>query len=324
MGSLTRVRMEPDIENMTLNEYLMYEGRHRDLERSYTSRKRVAPEMSRVLSQRVDIDSMTLDEYDLYMAMQCSKNSDKDSSFEKILDDLFRIGDENLRMLERKVPNKCDEETVGDTDHESGNLVNFSTFPVTNEFASAYELDVDNINDNTVREEEEDEVKVEKQEEPDEEVASTLVQVSKKMNDVMQSLKEFREELLDITMVDKNADCNLITDLNEFSCIMQTYAESETLIQPLNSLYKGSQSLKLSTKTGMKWREMISPLKYNFNLSFPYPVAKLHPPGVYCYFYPYLISSEELNTLLLSNSNKNKRFVATANGKTNEVASAHS
>ncbi|GKB79159.1 hypothetical protein Tco_0946054 [Tanacetum coccineum] len=34
--------MEPDISNMTLNEYLMYQGRHRDLERSCTSRKSVA------------------------------------------------------------------------------------------------------------------------------------------------------------------------------------------------------------------------------------------------------------------------------------------
>nr|GFA77524.1 hypothetical protein [Tanacetum cinerariifolium] len=45
--------------------------------------------------------------------------------------------------------------------------------------------DVDNINDNTAMGEEEDEVKVEKQEEQDVEVASTPVSVSDEMNGVM-------------------------------------------------------------------------------------------------------------------------------------------
>ncbi|GKC19237.1 hypothetical protein Tco_1021387, partial [Tanacetum coccineum] len=61
---------------------------HRDLERSYTTRKRVASERNIVLvypdynekdkeyRKEVNIDSMTLDEYDLYMAMLCSKKSD--------------------------------------------------------------------------------------------------------------------------------------------------------------------------------------------------------------------------------------------------------
>nr|GEV18114.1 hypothetical protein [Tanacetum cinerariifolium] len=43
------VMVEPDINNMTLNEYLMYKGRHRDLARNYTSRKSVAPLKNRVL-----------------------------------------------------------------------------------------------------------------------------------------------------------------------------------------------------------------------------------------------------------------------------------
>ncbi|GJX36795.1 hypothetical protein Tco_0248352 [Tanacetum coccineum] len=41
--------MEPDISNMTLNEYLMYKERNMDLLRSYTSRKRVAPVRNRNL-----------------------------------------------------------------------------------------------------------------------------------------------------------------------------------------------------------------------------------------------------------------------------------
>nr|GEV65283.1 hypothetical protein [Tanacetum cinerariifolium] len=41
--------MEPDISNMTLNEYLMYQGRHKGLERSYASLKSVVPVRNRIL-----------------------------------------------------------------------------------------------------------------------------------------------------------------------------------------------------------------------------------------------------------------------------------
>ncbi|GJS03530.1 hypothetical protein Tco_0320038 [Tanacetum coccineum] len=155
---LKEVVMEPDIKNITLNEYSMYEGRHRDLARNYTTRKNVAPVRNKVLvypdsdeedkdRKEVDIDSMPLAEYDLYMAMQCSKKSDvQDTTY----------GAKNLRMMKHEVPNRCDEETVGDTDHESGNLLNFPTFPVTNEFASVCIQDDENINVSTTEEIEED------------------------------------------------------------------------------------------------------------------------------------------------------------------------
>ncbi|GJY17378.1 hypothetical protein Tco_0388869 [Tanacetum coccineum] len=132
-------------------------------------------------NNEVYIDTMTLDEYDLYMAMQCSMKSGvqdttygftprffdqspqapnpplnkKDSSLEEILDDLFRIVADNLRMMEHEVPNRRDEETVGDTKHESGNLLNFPIFPVTNKFASVCIQDDENINVSTIEEIEE-------------------------------------------------------------------------------------------------------------------------------------------------------------------------
>ncbi|GJZ29268.1 hypothetical protein Tco_0573915 [Tanacetum coccineum] len=186
--------MEPDINNMTLNEYLMHEGRHRDLAKNYTFRKSVAPVRNRILvypnsdeedeeycsmpplllyfqtpqpctkfnsishnvENEIDIDSMTLAEYDLSMAMQYKK----DFSFEEILDDLFRIGGENLRSIKHEeVPNRCDEETVGDTGHESCNPLNFPTFSVTNVFASVCIQDDKNINISTIEEIEEVHVK---------------------------------------------------------------------------------------------------------------------------------------------------------------------
>ncbi|GJR92146.1 hypothetical protein Tco_0264320 [Tanacetum coccineum] len=68
----------------------------------------------------------------------------KDSDFDEILDDLFRIGAENLRRMgQEKVQNGCDVDTSRDTNHESGNLLNFPIFPATNEFSSIFEQDVD-------------------------------------------------------------------------------------------------------------------------------------------------------------------------------------
>ncbi|GJY33965.1 hypothetical protein Tco_0418434 [Tanacetum coccineum] len=106
------------------------------------------------VSDDVDIESMTIAEYNLYVFFaqpQHTPNTHvdkKDSVFDEILDDLFRIGAENLkRMGHEKVQSGCDDNTSRDTNHESGNLFNFPTFPTTNEFAYIWEHDVGNIND---------------------------------------------------------------------------------------------------------------------------------------------------------------------------------
>nr|GEU75265.1 hypothetical protein [Tanacetum cinerariifolium] len=49
MESNEMFKMEPDINNMTLNEYLIYEGKHRELERSYTYRISVSPKRNRIM-----------------------------------------------------------------------------------------------------------------------------------------------------------------------------------------------------------------------------------------------------------------------------------
>ncbi|GKB27240.1 hypothetical protein Tco_0866641 [Tanacetum coccineum] len=126
--------MEPDISNMTLNEYLMYQGRHRDLERSCTSSKSVAPVRNRILvypdsdeedeeycslppllpcfqtpqpcatfnsvhhnsHSEVDIDNMTLEKYARY--------------------ELAIIGAENIRKIEHEVPNSVCEQVEENID----------------------------------------------------------------------------------------------------------------------------------------------------------------------------------------------------------------
>ncbi|GJV83843.1 hypothetical protein Tco_1523741 [Tanacetum coccineum] len=103
-------------------------------------------------------------------------------------------------------------------------------------------------------------------------------------------LNEFGDEFANNTRVSKKIDSNPINDLNE---LLKT-CDFETFIQKL--LHQLSPS---SHGTGKTNREMKSHQQYGFNLSFLYPVANLHPHGIYCYSHSYLISSEGRNTLLL-------------------------
>ncbi|GJX73128.1 hypothetical protein Tco_0311723 [Tanacetum coccineum] len=165
--------MEPDINNITLNEYLVYE-RHMDIKRSYTSGKSVAPMRNRIL---VYLDSDEDDEEycslppllpcfqtpqpcatfnlvpthgftsQFFNQSQYTPNphlDEKDSSLKEILDDLFRIGTENLRKAEHEVPYKYDDKTMDitdyeDSDQEDGELLDLPTFSATNVFASICE-----------------------------------------------------------------------------------------------------------------------------------------------------------------------------------------
>ncbi|GKC04718.1 hypothetical protein Tco_0996328 [Tanacetum coccineum] len=189
--------MDPDFSNMTLNEYLMYQGKNKDLERSCTSRKSVASARNRILEypdsdeedeeysslpplllcfqtpqpcatlkpvhhnnhSKVDIESITLEEYARYeLAMSTMKNEiqvptqgftfqffnqpqytsklpldEEDSSFKKILDGLFKIGEEIIRKMEHEVPNRCDNIIdYEDSDQEDGRttwpFLPFSTY----------------------------------------------------------------------------------------------------------------------------------------------------------------------------------------------------
>ncbi|GJV85188.1 ribonuclease H-like domain-containing protein [Tanacetum coccineum] len=148
---------EVDIDNMNLEEYKQYEL-------AMSKRK-----------SKVDIGSVTIEEYELYMAMQCSKTNEvhdpthgvtsqlfdqsphtpnppldkKDLSLEEILDDLFRIGADNLRRMEQEeVQNVCDDKESRETDQENGDLLNFLVFPFIDIFANVCEQVVENINVN--------------------------------------------------------------------------------------------------------------------------------------------------------------------------------
>ncbi|GKC31440.1 hypothetical protein Tco_1038734 [Tanacetum coccineum] len=95
----------------------------------------------------VDIESMTLEEYARYeLAMSTMKNEIQESSFDEILDDLFRIGAKNIRKMELEVLNRCDDiNDYEDCDQENGELLNLPTFSATNEIASDSEQVEENI-----------------------------------------------------------------------------------------------------------------------------------------------------------------------------------
>nr|GFA14715.1 epidermal patterning factor 1 [Tanacetum cinerariifolium] len=168
-----------------------------------------------------------------------------------------------------------------------------------------------------------DELNVERQEEPDNDINSIPIHVHDVMDDVIQPLipqtirttrpdknyvapatkpildellEEFRDEILNITVDDEKVDCNPIRDIEELeilltddtqshfiekkghSVVVKTNEKSEPFIhtQQLSPLYGIIKSFKSSAKPCKVEREMKSPFKYDFNISFPYPVAYLH------------------------------------------------
>ncbi|GJX25122.1 zinc finger, CCHC-type containing protein, partial [Tanacetum coccineum] len=117
-------------------------------------------------------------------------------------------------------------------------------------------------------------------------------------------LEEFRDEILNLTMVSEEADFNHTKDIEEFARILAKdprshFTEIEVhlvIIKPkpfihtqsMSPLYGAFKSSKSSNNPYKVDRETTSPW-YDFYSSIPYPVAYFHPNGVDCYFHPHLI-----------------------------------
>nr|GEW09860.1 uncharacterized mitochondrial protein AtMg00810-like [Tanacetum cinerariifolium] len=145
----------------------------------------------------------------------------KDSNFDEILDDWFRVGAEKLRQMgEEKVQNGCNVDTSRDTNHESDNLLNFPIFPATNKFSSIY-ITVEDVE------------RIRKflapniPNEMDEEIQPLIPQpihITPPNDDYVapatklildELLEEFRDEIVNATMVDGEADSNPTRDIEE-------------------------------------------------------------------------------------------------------------
>ncbi|GKC62368.1 hypothetical protein Tco_1094966 [Tanacetum coccineum] len=242
--------MEPDIENMTLNEYLEYETDkesrafdylhyHEDNEfnkyhglpplhpcfqsaQSYTKDGSVSSNPS----DEVDIDSMTIAEYKQYVAKQCLKENplndhsysftpnfcnqspytpnpqpdDKEFSFEEYYNNWVKIGVENLRKQEE---DKVDDYDKGDMD----NIWNIKV-PLIPQTIHTTPPDKDYV------------------------APATKLILDK-------FLEEFEDEILNITVVDEEADFNPTRDIEELERLIATdHQSSFTEIKVLSFIVK--------------------------------------------------------------------------------------
>ncbi|GJY79964.1 hypothetical protein Tco_0492715 [Tanacetum coccineum] len=252
--------MEPDIENMTLNEYLKYEAeKERQLRRNVRS-KRIPTKYEEVdfdyfqrdksstfsypyyhdlrplhpcfqsaqpytedglvssnKSDKVDIDSMTIAEYELYIAKQ--EEAKVEECDEGDIYDIWDITVEDIERLRQLLTPSV--HTLPESDPMVQPCVPLLPSP--------------------------DEVKVIRDEESNNDVVGISIQVLDVMDDVIQPLipqvihttppdkdyvapatksildellKEFGDEILNITVVDEEADCNPTKDIEELERLL--------------------------------------------------------------------------------------------------------
>ncbi|GJX84245.1 hypothetical protein Tco_0335019 [Tanacetum coccineum] len=257
------MEMKPDIENMTLNEFLEYEASisldfPHYYEDAFIDKYCALPPLlpcfrpsqlhnecgyeSPNTNNKVDINSMTIAEYNRYIARQ-NKNllndhsysftpqffaqppntpntpvDKKEFDFDEILDDLFSVGAKNLRRMGKgKVQHGCNVDTSRDTNHKSIIFLTFLFFPATNEFYSICEHDVD-------LEKEEAEV-----EDGDDGDTYDMWDITIKdverirqflMPNVPDEIDKVEDEILNVTMVDEGAECNPTMDLEELERLL--------------------------------------------------------------------------------------------------------
>ena len=80
------------------------------------------------------MDNMTIQEYEWFIANQCRE--------EVSLNNHTRREDPDSIKNEES-DTGCDDEEFGDVNHESEDILNFSISPITNDFASVCEQDID-------------------------------------------------------------------------------------------------------------------------------------------------------------------------------------
>nr|GEV33238.1 phytochrome B [Tanacetum cinerariifolium] len=362
------MEMEPDIENMTMSEYLEYEAAKErrlwdDVRSRRSSTKRVLTlfigirvrllaictlitklhpcflpvqsypknySVSTNESNDVYIENMTIAEYNLYVAKQflgmnplsndsygftpqffaqpqhTPNTSKKDSDFDKILDDLFRTGAENMERMGHDIVQDSIWEQNDDSDEdqeEDGD--DGDTFDMWNITVE----DVERIRRFFNVPDEIDEIVQPVIPEP---IHTTppnddYVAPATKLN-LNKLLEELCDEILNVAMIDEEANFNPTKDLEELERLLAFRPQSNftkiqvhlviintmlfihtQLMSPLYGVFKTSKPCKVD-------RDIISPGRYAFYSSFPYLVAYLHSQGVYCYFNPHLIPGEGMNT----------------------------
>ncbi|GJZ23485.1 hypothetical protein Tco_0560944 [Tanacetum coccineum] len=307
------MEIEPDIENVTLNKYLKYKA-----EKERRLRRNVRSKRSPTKYEEADFDSFHQDKsstfsYPYYHGLpplhpfnQSAQPYTEDGLvFEEDYNNWVRMGVKNLRKQEEAKVDDCDEGnmddiwdiTVEDVERIRKLLTpSVHTFPEPKPVVQPCVPLLPSL----------DEVKVVRDEEPNNDVNSISIHVPNVMDDVIQPLipqvihttpldkgyvapttksifdellQGFRNKILNITVVDKEADCNhtknieelerllakdpqsYLTEIQVYLLSIKTNEECEPFVhtQPLSPLYRAFKSSKLSTKPYKVEREMTSP-----------------------------------------------------------------
>ncbi|GKE03270.1 hypothetical protein Tco_1395288 [Tanacetum coccineum] len=233
----------------------------------------------------------------------------KDSKFDKILDDLFRMGADNLKRIgqdivqdsicEQDVDLEEDQEEDGDDED-----IFYMWDIMVEDIERIRQFLTPNVSDII-----EDVIQPL--------IPTTLHTTPPNKDYVAPNTKPildelYEEKILNVAMVDEEA--NSTRDLEELDGLLvedphfteiqvhSVITKPEPFIhtQLMSPLYGIFKSYKSSTKPYKVDREMKSSSKYGLKSSFPYHVANEHPNGVYCYFHPHLIPSEGMDTRLPS------------------------
>ncbi|GKB94788.1 hypothetical protein Tco_0980925 [Tanacetum coccineum] len=254
------MEVEPDIENITLEEYLKYESK-----KGRRFWKSVLSKGSPIRYEGADFNSFYHDksdalEYwdsdmeiidDVYYKLPplepcfqtshpynksgfVSPNENDEIDIDRldgVPDNLFKIGAENLRKMKQEKVQvvECDGgklEEIWDITVEDVESLRKLITPIPFISQTIYTTPPDD---------------------------AYVVSDTKPILDEL--LEEFRDKLLKIAVFDEEADCNPVKDIKELLCIMKTNVELESFIQQLNPLHGEIQSSKLSTKTGKKRRK---------------------------------------------------------------------
>ncbi|PWA63774.1 F-box domain, cyclin-like protein [Artemisia annua] len=154
--------MEPDIDNMTLNEYLEYEREKEEAcmrnlryrrsstrlppskpvyqsPQTYASRCYVSPHVY----DEMDMDNMTIQEYERYIANRCLEENNHTH-----MEDPDSVKDEGINTV-------CVDDEFEDVNHDCKDHFDFAIY-IANIFPSVCKQDSNNSNINTTIEEEED------------------------------------------------------------------------------------------------------------------------------------------------------------------------
>nr|GEW49188.1 hypothetical protein [Tanacetum cinerariifolium] len=263
------MQMEPDIENTRLNEYLEYEA-----EEERRSWWNVRSKSSPIRYEGVDFNSSHHDKSDVDNISDLEKEEAQEEDGND--GDIYDIWDITVEDVERirqlltpNVPDVMDDFTqplIPKTIH---------TMPPNKDYVAP---------------------------------------ATKSILDEL--LKEFKDKILNVTMVDEETNFNPTKDIEELKRLLAKDPQSHFMeiqvhsviikpepfihTKPISSLYILFKAYKSSIKLYKVKRELTSPLWYDFYSPVPYPIAYLHPNGVYCYFHPQLISSEGIDTILPS------------------------